>query len=241
MNTNVTPIATPSAAVATDTAAPAVVTKALDPAIKLAADIIIEAVIKEKKERDNALVLAEQAVQGSWKVCRDTLKEFLLSDKSEGRNDTNVMLDAVVTMGKEDEQAKAAIQYAANLRRAVKLVVKTGKDCPVEVWSYTKRQWQDSDVWAAIKTTTGTKTGQATKATTKKQERQVVEAKAVLAKAGISVGEAAQEAITDKGLSDIVASYNSLPKAFQAEAAKRVLEQLNVMHAKAKQASGGSR
>lgn len=119
---------------------------------------MIEATKAEADIRDNVAATLEKAGQTAWTKCRDALLAVLNGKPDKGEDGelipvtatAHLLLDAFRDHCKEaskgQETMKRGAQYAADLRRAVKLIEKGGK-LPAELRKATRSAWNDAEVW----------------------------------------------------------------------------------------------
>lgn len=119
---------------------------------------MIEATKAEADIRDNVAATLEKAGQSAWVKCRDALFSVLNGkpDKAEDGSTiqvtvtANLLLDAFRDHCKEaskgQETMKRGAQYAADLRRAVKVLEKGGK-LPADLRKATRSAWNDAEIW----------------------------------------------------------------------------------------------
>lgn len=132
---------------------------------KALVDSMLAAVAQEAGVRTKAEQDLLTASVTAWAKCRDTLKLVmerkpskaeLKAAKEAGEAITpahviaGAVLDALRTASEEaaktDQKMSRGKQYASDLRRAVKLAAK-GKAVPDKLWTATRTQWNEHEVW----------------------------------------------------------------------------------------------
>lgn len=176
----------------------------------------------------------EKATGDVWNGIRDALRGVLADH---GYKAAGLALEAfkgaAIQTG-DDTVAGRAKQYASNLNRAVK-AVKDGKDIPAELWTCTRPEWNETSegpgkFWAdaGILSKSGAKS-------TKAGEK---------AKAGekpASVGDAAEDAVKDEALAEVMALLAQLDANFRKDALARIKDMLTSQLAKQVKATGGTK
>lgn len=185
---------------------------------------MIQATKAEADIRDNVAATLEKAGQTAWAKCRDALFSVLNGkpDKAEDGSTipvtvtAHLLLDAFRDFCKEaatgQETMKRGVQYASDLRRAVKLIEKGGK-LPADLKKATRSAWNDAEVWreAGILAPSGKAKG-----SDKAKSGGKVKGKTPAADDGTEKPAGVAEA-ADKPLSEVMALVARLTGPFRAE------------------------
>lgn len=201
-----------------------------------------KAVETEAGIRDNVATTLGEAQTSAWDTLRNGLKAVLTAPHKKAKKgeepeptpviNAGLLLDALRDYCKEAGKTQASMkkgeQYASNLRRAVKVVEKTNKPLPADLWKAARTEWLESPVWAeagVLKASGGRKPAAKPEATGDEGD-------------GRDAITAAAEEAGDKGLSDLFRIVSKLHGPFKAEWMEKAMDEARRVMAKQTAAGG---
>lgn len=114
---------------------------------------MLESLVLEGLAREQAKTLIITSSASSWNLCRDNMFSAFDADADAEKLETDAFLSYFRDQCKANE-LKKGVQYASNLRRAVKLHC-AGFEIPAEMRTAARDVWLDSPIWESIKGTQG--------------------------------------------------------------------------------------